>query len=400
MKRVLLELYRVLFLVSAQICGYLFRSHFEKKNIWIFSEKKLEARDNGYHFFKYIIEHHPEINAYYVIDKHGADVEKVKRLGPVVWYNSFKHCVYYYIAKERVCSQAHGVRPFEDYSSLQRIKIYKRKDQRQINLKHGISKDFSSAFDFRKMGYDLYISGVKSEYDYIKTNFNYPDKNIVLSGFCRFDALHNLPKPKKQILIMPTFRSWLRTSDSSKPEASAEEMQKFIDSDYYKFYSSLLSNTDLLSKAVEQGYSIVFYLHYTFQPYTKAFKHLASEVVTIAGRDGNDVQTLLKESSLLVTDYSSVFFDFAYMHKPVTYAQFDKAEYREKHYKEGMFVYERDGFGPVCSDLKSTVIEVEKELENNCLLDELYMKRVSNFFIPYDNHNCERVYKAILKLEE
>ena len=128
--------------------------------------------------------------------------------------------------------------------------------------------------------------------------------------------------------------------------------------------------------------------------------HLASEVVTIAGRDCNDVQTLLKESSLLVTDYSSVFFDFAYMHKPVIYAQFDMAEYREKHYKEGMFVYERDGFGPVCGDLQSTVIEVEKELERNCLLDELYMKRVSDFFIPYDNHNCERVYNAILKLEE
>ena len=400
MKRRVDYLFKAFLLSVAQFIAFVFRKILEKKNIWIFSEKKLEARDNGYHFFRYIRECHPEINAYYVIDKHGADIGKVVGLGPVLWYNSFRHCVYYYVAKERVCSQTHGVRPFEEYSALQRIKIYRRKDQRQINLKHGISKDFSSAFDFRKMGYDLYISGVKSEYDYIKANFNYPDKNIVLSGFCRFDALHNLPKPKEQILIMPTFRSWLRTSDSSKPEASPEEMQKFIDSDYYKFYSSLLSNTDLLSKVAGQGYSIIFYLHYTFQPYTKAFMHLASEVVTIAGRDCNDVQTLLKESSLLVTDYSSVFFDFAYMHKPVIYAQFDMAEYREKHYKEGMFIYERDGFGPVCGDLQSTVIEVEKELERNCLLDELYMKRVTDFFIPYDNHNCERVYNAILKLEE
>ena len=393
-------LFRASYLVAAQLVAFMLHKFLERKDLWIFSEKKLEARDNGYHFFKFIREQHPEINAYYVIDKYGADVEKVKSLGPIVWYNSFRHCVYYYIAKERVCSQAHGVRPFEEFSSLQRIKLYRRKDQRQINLKHGISKDYSSAFDFRKMGYDLYVSGVKSEYDYIKTNFNYPDKNIVLSGFCRFDALHNLPKPKKQILIMPTFRSWLRTSDSSKPEASQEEMQKFVNSEYYHFYSNLLSNEELIDAARGCGYSIVFYLHYTFQPYTKAFSSLASDVVTIAGREGSDVQTLLKESALLITDYSSVFFDFAYMYKPVIYTQFDKAEYREKHYKEGMFVYERDGYGPVCCDIESTVKEVINELKDNCELNFLYGKRVLDFFIPYDNHNCERVYNAILKLEE
>lgn len=391
--------YRALVLVAAQIVAYLKHWSLEKKNIWIFSEKKLEARDNGYHFFKFIREKHPEINAYYVIDKNGADVEKVKNVGPVILYDSFRHCVYYYVAKERVCSQIHGVRPFEEYPALNRIRIYKRKDQRQINLKHGISKDYSPVFDFRKIGYDLYIAGVKPEYDYIKSLFNYPDKNIVLSGFCRFDALHNLPASKKQVLIMPTFRSWLRTSDSSKQEASDEEMQKFLKSDYFKFYSGLLTENNLIQTAKELGFTIIFYLHYTFQPYTKAFQPFASDIVTVAGREGFDVQALLKESALLVTDYSSVFFDFAYMHKPVVYAHFDKAEYREKHYKEGMFVYERDGFGPVCSDLQTVVVETKAIMQNNCELTETYKKRVEGFFVPNDNHNCERVYDAILNLE-
>ncbi len=399
MKRIVKLSYRALIIIVAQIVAFLLQKRLEKKNIWIFSEKKLEARDNGYHFFKFIRYHHPEINAYYVIDKRGVDVEKVKKLGSVIWYDSFRHCIYYYVAKERICSQIHGVCPFEEHSALKRIKIYRRKDQRQINLKHGISKDYSPVFDFRKMGYDLYIAGVKPEYDYIKALFNYPDKNIVLSGFCRFDALHNLPAPKKQILVMPTFRSWLRTSDSSKQEASCEEMQKFLKSDYFKFYSGFLSDSGLIQSAKEFGYTIVFYLHYTFQPYTKAFLRYDSEVVKIAGREDFDVQTLLKESALLVTDYSSVFFDFAYMHKPVVYAHFDKAEYREKHYKEGMFVYERDGFGPICEDLQTVVAEAKALLQNNCELTDFYKKRVEDFFIPNDNHNCERVYDAILNLE-
>lgn len=400
MKRIVKLSYRALAIIAAQIVAFLLQKRLEKKNIWIFSEKKLEARDNGYHFFKFIRTNHPEINAYYVIDKRGTDVEKVKQLGSIISYDSFRHCVFFYVAKERICSQIHGVRPFEEYPALKKIKIYRRKDQRQINLKHGISKDYSPVFDFRKMGYDLYIAGVKPEYDYIKSLFNYPDKNIVLSGFCRFDALHNLPAPKKQILIMPTFRSWLRTSDSSKHEASEGEMQKFLKSDYFKFYSGLLSERDLINVAKELGFSIFFYLHYTFQPYTKAFLPYASDVVKIAGREEFDVQNLLKDSALLVTDYSSVFFDFAYMHKPVVYAHFDKAEYREKHYKEGMFVYERDGFGPVCGDLQTVVAETKAIVQNNCGLTETYKKRVEDFFIPYDNHNCERVYDAILNLEK
>lgn len=393
-------LFKALIIFEAQVVAFLLHRYLEKKNIWLFSEKKLEARDNGYHFFKFIRTNHPDINAYYVIDRHGADIEKVKRLGPVILYDSFLHCVYYFVAKERVCSQTHGVRPFEEYTALRRIKIYKRKDQRQINLKHGISKDYSESFDFRKMGFDLYISGVKSEYDYIKSMFNYPDKNIVLSGFCRFDALHNLPVPKKQILIMPTFRSWLRTNDSSKQEASSEEMLKFKESEYYKFYSGLLSDNKLINAVKENGYKIVFYLHYTFQPYIKAFVPFASDIVNVAGRGEYDVQTLLKESALLITDYSSVFFDFAYMHKPVIYAHFDKAEYRKKHYKEGMFIYERDGFGPICSDIDEVVSEAQNVLANNCGLSETYKKRVEDFFIPYDNHNCQRVYDAILNLDK
>ena len=399
MKRIIRLSYSAMVLALAQIVAYIMHKRLERKSIWIFSEKRLEARDNGYHFFKYVKTQHPEINAYYVIDKRGVDVEKVKQLGPVISYDSFRHCVYYFVAKERICSQIHGVRPFEEFSALSRIRIYKRRDQRQINLKHGISKDYSPVFDFRRMGYDLYVAGVKPEYDYIKSMFNYPDKNIILSGFCRFDALHNLPDPKKQILIMPTFRSWLRTSDSSKQEASSEEMTIFKNSDYFKFYSGILSDNKLINTAKENGYKVVFYLHYTFQPYTKAFVSFASDTVNIAGRGEYDVQTLLKESALLITDYSSVFFDFAYMHKPVIYAHFDKSEYREKHYKEGMFIYERDGFGPVCSNLDEVVAETKNEITNKCELSETYKKRVADFFIPYDNHNCQRVYDAILSLE-
>lgn len=385
----------------AQLYVATFGRKYLKQNIWLIGDKKTEARDNGYHFFKYLRTEHPEINSCFAIRQGSADEEKVKEIGPIIPYDSFKHCICYAAAKVRACSQNHGVRPYEDLPGIKRVRLFMRKDQRHINLKHGISKDFlPGSFDFRKVGFDLYIAGAKPEYDAIKEQFHYPDKNIALTGFCRFDALHRLPSPEKTILIMPTFRSWLRTSDSSKQEASEEEMKRFLESEYYEAYKSLLTDGALLGKAKEKGYRILFYLHYTFQPYVKAFEPFANDVVTICDRRGYDVQRLLTTSSMLITDYSSVFFDYGYMMKPMVFYQFDLEAYRDKHYKEGYFSYERDAFGPLVKSNEEVVNYMLHIINQDMQMDEEYKKRAERFFIPHDDHNCQRVYEAILRLDE
>ena len=68
----------------------------------------------------------------------------------------------------------------------------------------------------------------------------------------------------------------------------------------------------------------------------------------------NYQKTLLK-ASLLVTDYSSIFFDFAYLRKPVIYAHFDYEEYRMNYYPKGYFNYEKDRFGFIAHDLKRLI---------------------------------------------
>lgn len=390
--------------VFAQVAAFALQPVLNRRNIWIVSEKKTEARDNGYHFFKYICTQKPELNAYYVIQVGAADEERVRNLGHVIPYDSLRHCIYFFAAKYRVCSQTHGVSPFNEHTGVvRRLRFYRRKNQYQINLKHGISKDFRDAFDFRKLGFDLYICGAEPEYHYIKETFRYPERNIALTGFCRFDALYDLPETEKIILVMPTFREWLRTSDSAKNQASEQEINSFKDSKYYRYYAGFLSDTRLIDIVRDNGYKVVFYLHYTFQPYTGVFDELLTseqkEYVIIAKRNEFDVQDLLKRAAVLVTDYSSVFFDFSYMYKPVIYCQFDEAEYREKHYQEGYFVYKRDGFGPVVTTADETFVCLRELMERGMRMDDAYRCRVNSFFNPHDAHNCERVYNAILRLD-
>jgi CDP-glycerol glycerophosphotransferase (TagB/SpsB family) len=82
----------------------------------------------------------------------------------------------------------------------------------------------------------------------------------------------------------------------------------------------------------------------------------------------------------MITDYSSVAFDFGYMNKSVIYYQFDYDEYREKQLQEGYYKYETDGFGPVCKSLDDVLSNLK------------YTNNDNNFFERKDNNNSKRLY--------
>ena len=142
----------------------------------------------------------------------------------------------------------------------------------------------------------------------------------------------------------------------------------------------------------KNNYIVYFYPHQHVQKYIHLFRTKSKNIKIVDNRH-KDIQDLLKESKVLITDYSSVFMDFAYMNKPVIFYQFDIDEYRQKQLQEGYFNYERDGFGPV--------IYTEKELNKSLFrilekgLEKKYISRNKSFFELKDQKNCERIYNAI-----
>jgi hypothetical protein len=46
------------------------------KDLWLISERPEEARDNGYWFYRWILESRPETNVRYVLTKNSVDYEK------------------------------------------------------------------------------------------------------------------------------------------------------------------------------------------------------------------------------------------------------------------------------------------------------------------------------------
>ncbi len=346
-------------------------------NIWLISERGNEARDNSYHFYKFLKKNHKEIKVKYIIDKKSVDAKKIKP-EDIVDYNSKEHYILFKTAGFLISTHIMGYSPdMSLFSRMDKHNILKLKGKK-IFLQHGIIKDYIPYLNSNNINVDLFISGAKPEYDFLLENFGHNEKILKYTGLARYDNL--IDKSKKQILIMPSFRKWLNYTNN------------FKETEYYKHWNSILNNNEFVKYIEEKNIKVIFYPHYEIQKYLNEFKSKSKNIV-IASFNNYDVQQLLLESNLLITDYSSVFFDFAYMKKPIIYYQFDKEKFESEHYQKGYYDYEKIGFGPVCYTEK----ELVEIIANNSAID--YLSRSDNFFQFRDTNNCKRIFEEIVNLK-
>ena len=352
------------------------------KKIWIVTEFGYEARDNGYIFFKYMREQHSDINCYYAITFNSPDFDKIKILGNVIKFGSFKHFAYYCAARYIVSSKTQGFCP-SYYLSLLRKKIHLW--GKYVFLQHGITKDDQKFLYKKAAKIDLFICGAKPEYDDIKAHYGYLENEIAYTGFARFDTYYNI-HTKNQILIMPTWRR-------------AVENVNFEDTDYFKTWNTFINSEAINSLLVENNLFAYFYIHPHFKDQANKFQQCCSNI-KIAYFDNSDMQQMIRESKMLITDFSSLAFDFAYMNKPVIYYQYDEEDYFKSHYIKGYFDYRRDGFGSVCNDFNEVFDNLQNIIKCHFISEEKYSKNRDRFFVLADDKNCERIFFAIKSLRK
>lgn len=365
------------------------------KDSWLVCERGVEAQDNGYWMFKYIKETHPEINCFYIIDKNNVnDYDKVKKLGPTIQYGSFENKIAFLMSNVLISTHLGTI---INWNYLLFKKIFDRKNKKKfIWLQHGISKDdISNIVNKKIIDLDIFVTSTIPERNSIIENPNYGFKEEVkLTGLARFDNLNNFTT-EKQILFMPTWRNYILTPSYKKEKINDKNM--FLNSTYYKSINSFLNNKDVINLLEKNDIKLIFFPHFEIQKYLNLF-NVSSKNIVMADKNKYNVQTLLKNSKLLITDYSSVFFDFAYMKKPVILYQFDQEDFFKNHYQKGYFDYNKDGFGSVCTNEKELINSLNKIVNNNFKMEEKYLDRVNKTFKYFDDKNCERIYKEIKKI--
>lgn len=360
----------------------------KKEELWLICERTT-ARDNGYTFYKYMKENHPEIKTAYAVDFSGIDYEKIKELGNGIKWGSIKHYFYYMTATWNITSHKEGNPNHMLFTILQRAFGFY---DNVIFLQHGVLYQDFKMFYRKNCLFRIFICGAKGEYDFVNSRFGYDDE-VKYTGLARFDNLHDTNPDRSTILFIPTWRRWLCNETD------------FKSSEYFSKIMSLLNSSELENLLCQYNMQLLFYPHAGTWSYSYLYC-TASKHVRILDPKMTDIQELLKRGILLITDYSSIFTDFSYMEKPIVYYQYDQTEYLHRHYQykrtdnqnNSYFDYGRDGFGPVVHSEKELLDEVERSILADFTVEEKYLQRIHNFFVLHDNKNCERIFQEIEKL--
>ena len=376
-------------------CAIKFTKPFRMRNVWLVSDRVNMANDNGEHLFKYLCKNKfKNVRPYFVISKDSKDFNRMKKIGKVVDPNSLKYKWLFIHSKYIISSHAEVyITNIFGKSNKYFVDLFNFK---YVFLQHGITiNDISPWLNPHTKKIDMFVTAARKEYESI-LKYGYSKDVVKLTGFTRYDNLVSGNEPKKQILVQPTWRASL-ASKIDKRTGKRIYNPKFKETEFFKFYNGLINNPRLINYLKEKDYRLRFCPHPNLLVQIEDFDK--NELLDIEKGEIN-YQKEFKEAALLVTDYSSVLFDVAYLKKPIVSAQFDiKTFYEGQIYKKGYFEYEKDGFGPITYDIESTVDTIIEIIDNGAKMDKKYMDRVDNFYYKFDNKNCERVYKEIIKLK-
>lgn len=366
------------------------------RHYWLLTDKAANANDNGAALFLFMMEKKKKegipCRPVFALSRSSADWERMKAAGPVIPYMSIRHMMLHFFADHTVSAYSHNEisSPFKEgnylYSNL-------TQHNKVVFLQHGIIKDdLSRPLNYPHKNYALFVTSSSREYDSVVNTpaYGYRRESIILTGFPRYDRLTD--KGCKVISVMPTWRRSLCGNMDVKT-GRYEKLPGFKNTEFCRFFSGLLTSRRLIDSAAANGYTIQFIPHPVLAPFKEDIE-VDRSIRVLCG--DVDYSRVFSESALVLTDYSSVFFDMAYLRKPVVYSHFES----RVNYADGYFDYERDGFGEVEHTLDGTVDRLVEYMENGCVLKDKYRKRIDSFFCFSDRNCCRRVYEAICRLDD
>ena len=361
------------------------------KPVVIIADRVNMARDNGEALFKYLIAngYDSEYDIYFAVLRDTPDYQRMKEIGPVLDFGSEEYKKKFLIADKVITSgfdswfsNAFG----DDYiymADLYRFGHY--------FLQHGIiMNDWSRGLNYTRTGFRNFFTSAEGEYrSILDDTYGYTEDEVKLTGLARYD--HLVDEAEKLIVVAPTWRKEL-AGEVDREKGSRFYSEAIKGSDFHRFYQGLISDGRLLDAMREKGYRGEFYLHPSFIANYEDFE--GNDVFKVL-RDA-DYNRVFRKAAILITDYSSINMDFAYLNKPVIYSQFDKDTFFERHgCNSGYFDYERDGFGPVCTTIQEVTDNILSLIRSGHKMDDKYVERTDSFFKYRDKNNCRRIAEVI-----
>lgn len=366
---------------------------------WVLMDRLHDADDSAEVLFRYLRKSRPKINAWFVIQSGTPDWERLRHAGykRVVAHGST-------LWKLLMLNARHLISSHADVPVMRPPEIVRLTDPtwQFTFLQHGVIKDDISGW-LNGKSIDTFITSTRHEYDSIAGNGNsyvFTAKEVQLTGLPRFDKLRrigaSIPPDRRDLLVLaPTWRQWL-LPPLAKGSQRRTVLDDFHDSQFADEWLGLLRSPVLAQRCREQGLKIGFLPHPNLQSAVPELQ--LPDHVEVLSYDVEDVQLHFARAAVLVTDYSSVAFNAAYIDRPVVYFQFDADRVLGGAHvgRRGYFSYERDGFGPVASSVAGAEEAVSETLRCGRAPSALYQERIQGTFPVRDGKCCKRVTDVII----
>jgi len=284
--------------------------------------------DNSAALYKYILKNHPEIIAIWMTNNTHVEDEINKLGGPVCKRRSV-HGIWLSLRAEVVIS-SHGIKDaimFEPFYHRPKL-VYLGHG---IPLKKGwigiknISKRLQKA-SLKKIKYSTFMISSSEFSAQLQNNFLPIGKNkIKITGLPRNDILfemekhtikekYNLSDFKFVILYTPTFRNWGFTRFFPFEDYDIKKLNKFCEVNKICFilrphHSDLKNINTNFWKEIER----------------------TSNFILITHERCSNVNELLIVSDCLITDYSSIYFDYLLLDRSIIFLPYDLKKYSREH---------------------------------------------------------------------
>lgn len=352
--------------------------------------------DNSAALFEHMLANHPEIDSYWVIRKDsfsgGGRGRRIPDESRVVFKESFRASLLALIAEAYVYS--HGRYDVTDYAPSETPLAL------NIMLDHGFTAlkrttmarlPSGKAVAEAAIALDLIAASSAGEAEIHNREWGIPREKIAITGLPRHDRLYALGKNPHEksgsILFMPTWREWNSRSISLARTGFFRQIEQFI------IESTLDGYLD------RRGIRLQLYVHMWMRDFFEEFRNrLSLQAVEVLDQE-TDLQEVVVNSSLLITDYSSICWDFLLLDKPVLFYQFDRDEYL---LHTGSYINLEEGlFGPVARTAGEAASWVRYFAESgfSTIPFRLRMEEMKSFAFAFqDGRNCERASEAIIGL--
>lgn len=373
------------------------------KHAWTFMDRIADADDNAERLFRWVRTVHPEVNAWFVLERSSLDWTRLVKDGfgdRLVAYGSWRWTML--LANTRHFISSHIDHTHQVPQPLSRVR---KPTWKYTFLQHGVIKDDLSRWLNRKT-VSLFVTSTPGEHASIVADgspYRFTERDVKMTGLPRFDRLLERgaeypPGDRDLILVAPTWRNWLNI----KPlpgQARGAVVSDFMQTEYARRWVAVLSSPRLRDLAEATGRRVAFLPHPNMQSILSAMD--LPEHVQRLTYEGQDVQGYFARAATLITDYSSVAFNAAYIDRPVVYFHFDfEAAMHGGHLgREGYFDYRRDGFGPVCVTDEEVDEAISQIAEHDWAPLPTFQARIDSSFPQRDGQCCRRTYDAIVALE-